>query len=893
MKKKVALLLALVMVLSMLPMNVFGVNATPVGTVVNPGISQSENLTNLHIQVPMSVFGGQTQLELRLTLPHRDGNAGFAVPVQATLATSPVAAALELVTAPMPGHEAILTPTGGANFVPDAAVIMTSTTVRGAHDTVDTIRILIERPDALLPTAVLAASFSIAIPVLLNHHDIEISGVWSNDRPFPTTQLMQDRPDQNITITTGDPASFVDLLVLGNVTINENRPGLFGGNGNQFIVRLEAPAGYRWFESNGASIEIVDALRWGSSNATLTHLWTGQEQTGVTRQVAYYRVNMSGNETAFARSFHIQGLQLIPELNNNRLGAVVVEVATMPVSESVIGGWETGRRSRPANDTFEGGLYRVASLEVGNRVVGGLEMVVLGADEDDFELPELRTGFLNLAHSEAISDTLGSSVHARELGLRTATIEIREIAPGIWPGHRLGDRLEFRFEQEGVAIVGAAARAGDNGDRNNNFGWSGGFLTTQSGSLQTLANDIILESQTSYTATVVSENLVTVSMPRSGLTDSGRRAVQVTFWISIEAGFEAANPNADIELTVSGAGAQALPATDRTIAVATPVDPISLRVVGGETLLPADLAANTVAGRPVNNIEITINDPSLLNADDLFALSVTGLGVNRLLGLHLAAAREALVGGEGLVVSNVALLNDITAQGAQGFSDIGFTIVEIPDEDMNDGAVTITLQGVHVTGTVVPGVQYYVVVSGGIVAENVGNRVGMFLNAPYAQEIISNARDDGGAGNIRVGEVVISIHDRLPGVDQEPITFRTIAGQNVGLVSMRAFAYLIGGEAVPNYPTTGDWTINGVSVAGEVVQITVNDNSPSVRVLINGVLSPETDLSRWAGPLTGVPHGQLPVLNLNGNVFLPFRAMANIFGYDVEMVTSFSIRFFS
>ena len=133
--------------------------------------------------------------------------------------------------------------------------------------------------------------------------------------------------------------------------------------------------------------------------------------------------------------------------------------------------------------------------------------------------------------------------------------------------------------------------------------------------------------------------------------------------------------------------------------------------------------------------------------------------------------------------------------------------------------------------------------------------------------------------------------DTFPGVTGAPILFR----DGVGYVSLRAFALLI--ESDPNTqilfnsPIAGWATVVGRHTNGSEVALAVTSNDPRVAVSINGVQHAEIDLAAWAGPLSGRDRGQLRTINEGGNIFLPFRAVSNIFGYDVSMIDSNTVQF--
>jgi len=133
--------------------------------------------------------------------------------------------------------------------------------------------------------------------------------------------------------------------------------------------------------------------------------------------------------------------------------------------------------------------------------------------------------------------------------------------------------------------------------------------------------------------------------------------------------------------------------------------------------------------------------------------------------------------------------------------------------------------------------------------------------------------------------------DTFPGVVGPPIFFR----DGVGYVSLRAFALLIESdpntEIVFNSPIAGWATVTGRHTNGNTIALSVTSNDTRAAVTVNGVNQTETDLAGWAGPLSGRARGQLRTINEGGNIFLPFRAVSNIFGYDVEMLDAITVQF--
>ncbi|MCL2285593.1 MAG: leucine-rich repeat protein [Firmicutes bacterium] len=170
-----------------------------------------------------------------------------------------------------------------------------------------------------------------------------------------------------------------------------------------------------------------------------------------------------------------------------------------------------------------------------------------------------------------------------------------------------------------------------------------------------------------------------------------------------------------------------------------------------------------------------------------------------------------------------------------------------------------------------------------------------FPAVPYGQALPPGTGDDNQGGNqppvTQPRSFPVRTTDTFPGVTGQPILFR----DGVGYVSLRAFAILIESdpstEIMFNAPITGWATVLGRHTNGSEIALAVTSNDPRVAVTINGVQHSEIDLATWAGPLTGRARGQLRTINEGGNIFLPFRAVSNIFGYDVQMLDSNTVQF--
>ena len=160
------------------------------------------------------------------------------------------------------------------------------------------------------------------------------------------------------------------------------------------------------------------------------------------------------------------------------------------------------------------------------------------------------------------------------------------------------------------------------------------------------------------------------------------------------------------------------------------------------------------------------------------------------------------------------------------------------------------------------------------------------------------AGPSGGANNQQPGPgsggpTILSVRttDNFPGVTGPPLIFR----DGVGYISIRAFALLIGSN--PDTQIQFHWpeaywaTITGTHTNGSLITLSVTANDIRSVVTHNGIQHEEFDLATWAGPLTGRARGQLRTRLEGGNLFIPFRAAAHMFGYELEFVDDTHIRF--
>jgi len=730
-------------------------------------------------------------------------------------------------------------------------------------------------------------------------------------------------------------------------------------NSNMVRVRLEAPVGYEWRTSpiGGVSTQpyaqiVGSPLTWGRTgtagmpnnrgtgalpNSGWYRLIQGLAVEHVNREerVNFQRLNVmyitvptgaaNNNNFNAPRSFEIRNLHLVPEFGNNSMGAVDVRVSTVPRVMRLDNDGNIWREPAPnynlflTNRTGNHRFWHTVTERVGYRVPDGLVIEVLG------DVPTVRTGYLGsdltridrtTGNKRAFVGNAGQGTRAagtanfplpanlrEEQGVRTATVEIRETVPGAW-GQRLGERLEFTFPHEGVRIVGAVARAGRGvGEHTNRhyvfpntnpgsvgYGnvWEGGWLVP--GANTTPWNLVRTDN------IIVTENMVTVIVPPLGATQllNQVRAVQVTFWVSVEAGFEAKFPGDSIDVVVGGASVGLLSENSRTQTVAIPDDPFS--IAADLTEIRTDILS-TVSQEPISDIVITVYEPHLLREGSFIDVLIAGVGANMGIGLHIYANRTVEVDGNGLIIgTGSVILPSEGGAGVTGGTMLRFPVSRVPNARDNDDPVTITISGVNVSGTVVPHIEYQVVVRGSAVAENhvtLGNTagVGNFTTHPYftpAVIFVGGILEDAPPVDGRPGQGApglsreLRVHEgmgEVAGVDV-PFFWEIVGPNRVGMISLRVFAeYFLGTTPVWEHPSG---TISGLHANGNEVSFSFTNGATNVNLRIDGVDS-TVDIATFVDFLSG-PAGTVSPSVINNRAYLPLRFVAEAFGLTVDLV---------
>jgi len=959
MKKKVALLLALIMVLSMLPMNVFG-DAVQVGIiparpgVVGAGLYQRQAAAQtvpLQFDIGALSTGATSEVALRVTL-HAGDDSYFNVTAYVPAAGG------------NPAVPATVIPVALGHGVPTASRLHTwfnTELPAGALNmvVVDVAEngrwMLLEFANNLPIPHDVAGMVHIQIPTVVNYNNTRLSARMDYANPaveiFSMGETRLDRAPTagDLGISSGDARDFAtEVVALPNVILTENQFGNFGRSvvgwdrqGSAYtvapgfsytadtgttLVRLEAPTGYIWELGTGFAPTIYLAARqdrWGNqANPTPTWWRVTEMVNNVRHDVLYMHIPTLSTWTtgavALPRTLQIRNLHLVA--TGERLGAVNIHVATIHQVPhgSVTPPAQEVRVTRPGSVNR---LWQSSTEHVATRVGQGLGYSVLYYGDD---FPTIRTGYTapnNVSAMGATTNAPIQNVNIGSRGIQTATVRIYENAPGAW-GSIVGDHLDFTFDQEGVTIVGAAARLGWNynaaqaenprnifpGTGNNPnataagtsniHSWEGSFLPWGATTIEAAS---VNTGNTRLTPNVFRATVRPIPPGTLSAADvlnrrlRHTRVLEVTFWVSVTGGFEARNPGETIDVTVRGAGAANLNGT--VIPVAIPVDPISLALPDGPVDLVTDVLS-TVSNHQISDIEVTIYEPHLMGEGTSFYFAIGGVEASdRAFGLHLFASSVS-VSGEGFVVGQPTRQ---PAAGATATAGSGFflPIHRVPDEGVNSGPITITLSNVSVSGTVIPHVQYNVIVLGTAVADNFHDSntalplVGRFAIEPYYafagayyHGIIGDAPPSGDPGELPPLPQVFRLQEGVPfrGVDQ-PLIWETVGNYRVGMVSLRAFAYLIGIEAddIDWNPETQTAVIRGQSSQGVAAGVQVTQGVSMARVFEAGAWV-DHDIASFAHGQGHVLSNNVSAVNRYNRLYVPFRFAANAFGYSVELI---------
>jgi hypothetical protein len=795
MKKKVALLLALIMIVSMLPMNaitVFGTETPSVtrvlGTVRNnndltthDGAPALSSVRNIEFTLPLSVFAGHNVNDLRLRI-FTHGDAHFvatASTANTALAANPASGAA-LASAPWNGSiTAEVTAAGGGPT--GANTDANRNNWRWSNYEIQFGGIGTDFPMlSAVPTA--DRYIQLTVPVLVWGNNARVSaeilllGTAQLTPMLGETSIVNElREYGEIAITSGAPRNFTHDLHLPNITIAErymrvlgvsgpplNTPHEIGTGAGQLIaIQLIAPRGFSWAAGPVAGVgdpfNVINTNGSFSINAAGSHGNNIAVRHGANdRHVLIVYVNQGRIGAGVGPDqIIIQNAWLRPEdYDATRQGNVNIEVRVGTATSTE---WD---QNRPTGWTqnFDRNIAGVTNtaLHVGTAAGNDLYFRTVG------DVPSLRSGL----------DAIRHNVN-REEDITTATVQLSELIRGSW-GSSAFSATEFYFGP-GVQIIDAEVRVsrGSTTYRTNNdyqiivpveFDTD---LELQADDVRGFTIDTSVHSGAGSGATAqryeggrirITPETLSINLPLDPRPNRDRYYhMQVQFRLSVEAGFEARHGN-EIEVFMRGNAINNSDAA-RSAVVAYVYDPITVELDGNPVTMQLGGLANTMEHIQIPNIVIRETDGGMLRRGDVLDVTAAAIPIAVLGNLTLSGTQVSIDDDSGLT------LNVVSQTGPGG----GVRLV-VTRESRENTPATITLSNNHYLGLVMPGVQYVVAVQnpgtqGGLggagtgtgtmatsdpgVAENTflnlpSDRVGLFSNIAYYVQIIDFEAAEGG-----------------------------------------------------------------------------------------------------------------------------------------------------
>jgi hypothetical protein len=902
MKKKVALLLVLSLLLAVLPMNVFGqARGRVVGILPAPATSPTafiarvdiadiaRHMDSISVGSPSSI---DSFIMLRFTLT--GGADGTAVDFRTMDGADILPVGRPAVVASNMGIQVVNSThlTGASGFTPPAFDQFSVEIIHSTARQVIAVLRLHENnawTDASTGVAINAAIFGTL--------DMEISGIRPRDAggnltveginrfEQPTVQLVNSpltvAAASGVTINRdGAVRAFNSALLLPEIQVRERAPGALPTNG-ELVIRLLGPNDYVWNTGIGAQFSAplnVQPSREGVWTGD-TRPWTETAGTGVGtfnvldsglidgtgRPYLDLRVNIPNRASDLTgqllQGLNINGLMLVPTRHARLSGEIAIDVE-LGVNNG--GTW--------ANTGYNDGMWRNRGIAVGNRISTALEMTV------DGDLPDLVSGLRNVPSS---GDADQASVH------RAARLDITELVPGAFDTGFLNSMIEYTFS-DGVQLVHAAWRLTNGGnDLVTNWQWTA------------RSDDAIASS--ALGVPFMTPDSLNLFIPRA-TNATALRSMQVFLYFSVEAGYEWKYDGEPVNVTVGGNAVAALEGS-RSRDVANVVDPISMTIDGDPVQVQVTQAFTSQTFR-IPDVVIQEAAVGSLRRGSSFVLSLEALPT-AIFGTHaITSHAQPIIDTEsGLRLTSVRSGNTIR-----------FTV----DRESTREAATITLTDLFVTGTFIPGIEYVVAlnaigansttpatgnqltVNTWMGATNVFNppgtiEFGRFDAIPYYALVATfgdyeeehlpptGGNEPGGPGLVERGalEVTADMASMTMPLSGQTVQTPYRLVQGVGMVAVRAIAEVLLGVEPGWDQATGTVTITAHHAdtgAAITVILTVGNNV----AIVNGF---PVDIATH-GDFRSGPAGSVRPLNVDGRIMLPARFLGEVFGYHVEAVTS-------
>jgi hypothetical protein len=925
MKKKVALLLALVMVLAMVPMSAFGATARA-GSLLNPRVNPGTQ--EFVVRIDAAAFSGLSEsvvrnavLDIQFSNPDARGFTGWAAAdIPADAAANDWRRLPLAVTFAAGPDFAVSSP--AAVDVQDAIDIMDALTLTRVSNSrllvdlftggwVDGTWVLDGFVDLRIASINANPGETIAVYLRTGGDGVEVRNI----------QLLAPTPlagqwNNGVTITAGAPTNIGMFAVLPSIRITENNVGRLvpvGGGASSFMVRLVAPRGFRWsttlaYTTRQGPALSVSARSGGISSvptiARHTAPGTGAEAgyhfNEITQRSELY-LNIGNltrgtgfiNETTF-QWVEISGLALIPVEGAATAGTVGIDVYVGQNVGTAGQSWGSGVFAMPDNPAIDAARPAdspnrnddPARTDNRTRVLGSFWAEYNNNDGNQHwrtrNLPvvnlERIVGNLTVAGPAAIETVNSGSWHLGTTWLNGGyhTIQIIENSPGVLFSNL--DQFELRPSNPGVRIIDFQTRV--RRGTSDNIGGNWGELA--------LAIPVL----TNY----VDGSLTFAPMhDRAGWNPVAHR-VEVRLALSVEAGYQARFGEAIyVEVLQNGARiGEVHIANARDLIEVVQGDPVvmyrdAFDVIGPEvasTFTVRERVYGTLAAQSELHFSLqSFRDGNPINLGQWNLIPHVGIPTTNEVASGMLLAPPA-TGGTGLDTVTV-LRQSVGTPGAIMFNDV------------------------MVSGPVVPNVDWHVLVFGPQIAPNsslwvyrnglptgalTGTAIealslrqqrGVFYYLPYHATILSV-----------IGEsdvTLIGDPGQAPGPDPQPPTPQPPAPARIywthtmpwrndapvlyvyggaTLIQTRAFSDQFAesdGMTITNLGG-GNVRVTGVNrISGLNVEILMSVGSSNIT--LNGV---SQDIATFVNQPTLA--GQIVPVNRHGRIYVPGRLVANALG---------------
>lgn len=290
--------------------------------------------------------------------------------------------------------------------------------------------------------------------------------------------------------------------------------------------------------------------------------------------------------------------------------------------------------------------------------------------------------------------------------IRSTRVQIRERSAGAFDTGFLNSIVDFHMP-EGVQIVHAAWSLHNGGNSPGNWiNWTPivpGYWQGHTGF-----------QPDAWFAGVpyMTENYLRLFVPRNA-SPTDLRVLEVYFWLSVEAGFEAKFGD-EVVISVDGPAVQRLEEDERDVTIAFIVDPVQVELDGPTIQVETGRTHNLLQLTRIGDLVISEETHGRLRTGDEIWIYVVGTNIQRPHTLAFHTATNAVIDSGNLAISPARTLRS-TLPGGLEVTGVSFRVERA---STSGNASTIRLTDNYLFGEILPGQDYMIVVSGPRLAAN-------------------------------------------------------------------------------------------------------------------------------------------------------------------------------